>query len=292
MKSRLSILRHVVISMRPKQWTKNGFVFAGLIFSKSFLEPALVLRTVCAFVLFSLVSGSIYIINDLLDRERDLLHPHKCKRPIASGKLKPSTALMFSVVILSISFVISFTFDLKFSMILAAYFLLVLVYSLKLKNVVILDVILIAVGFVLRTIGGAAVIKVWISPWLILCTTLLAMFLALNKRKNELLVLSEGAANHRKILGEYTPELLDMMLSVTTPATVMSYCLYTFSAGKTSYFMLTIPFVLYGIFRYQYLVSVRDMGGNPELVILRDRPLLLDLVLWVTACMAILLLFG
>jgi 4-hydroxybenzoate polyprenyltransferase len=288
----LSILRYVVISMRPKQWTKNGFVFAGLIFSKSFLVPALLLRTVYAFVLFSLVSGAIYIINDLLDRERDLLHPHKCKRPIASGKLKPSTALVFSIAILTISFLLSFLFDLTFTAILAAYLLMVLAYSFKLKNVVILDVILLSLGFVLRTVGGTVVIDVLISPWLILCTTLLAMYLALNKRKNELLVMSDDAANHRKILGEYTPELINMMLSVITPTTVMSYCLYTFSAGKSSYFMLTIPFVLYGIFRYQYLVSVKNMGGSPELVLLKDMPLLLDLVLWIAVCVVILMLAG
>lgn len=271
----------IMASMRPKQWTKNSFVFAGLIFSKYFFYLDAVIRTLYAFLLFSLVSGSVYIINDVVDRDKDKLHPRKSVRPIASGKLKPGEALGYSIIIFAAALSLAFILDFGLFLILAVYFLLVLMYSLKLKNVVILDVILIAVGFVLRTVGGAVVIHVRISPWLIVCTTLLSLFLALNKRKNELLVLSENAVGHRKILEEYTPELIDQMLSVVTSTTVMSYSLYTFSAGKSYYMMLTIPFVLYGIFRYQYLASSKDMGGSPELVLLKDRPLLINIVLWV-----------
>jgi 4-hydroxybenzoate polyprenyltransferase len=281
----------LVLSMRPKQWTKNGFVFAGLLFSRSFIHPRLVLEAFYAFVLFSLVSGTVYIINDILDREKDAHHPRKCKRPIASGRLNPRIALVYALIVLVASLALSLLDDYRLFIILLAYFLLVLAYSLKLKHVVILDVILLSMGFVLRTIGGGVVIDVWISPWLILCTTLLALFLALNKRKNELLVLSEDAVKHRKILDEYTPDLIDKMLSVITSTTVMSYSLYTFSAGKSSYMMLTIPFVLYGIFRYQYLVAVKDMGGSPELAFLQDIPLMIDLILWVVACAVIVLFF-
>jgi 4-hydroxybenzoate polyprenyltransferase len=275
--------KNLVISMRPKQWIKNSFVFAGLIFSKSFLHLEPILRTLCCFVLFSLVSGSVYIINDLIDRRKDALHPVKRSRPIASGRLKYSTALAFALIISIFSLSISYFFNLKFFLVLLAYFFLVLAYSLKLKNVVILDVIVLSMGFVLRTAGGAVAIDVWISPWLILCTTLLALFLALNKRRNELMVLSDDAGKHRKILDQYTPDLIDKMLSVITSATVMSYSLYTFSAGKSGYMMLTIPFVLYGIFRYQYLVTSKNMGGSPELTLYRDKPLLLDILLWIAA---------
>lgn len=277
----------LVESMRPKQWIKNGFVFAGLIFSKSFLKLEPLLETIYCFLLFSMVSGAVYIINDILDKEKDELHPVKCKRPIASGRLDSSRALVFSLAVLSISLTLAAFLDTGLFLILFAYFFLVLAYSLKLKNIVILDVIVLSMGFVLRTVGGAVVIGVWISPWLILCTTLLALFLALNKRRNELLVLSVKAGEHKKILDQYTPELINSMLSVITSATVMSYSLYTFSAGKSSYMMFTIPFVLYGIFRYQYLVLSKESGGSPELTLFRDKPLLVDVALWVIVCVVI-----
>jgi 4-hydroxybenzoate polyprenyltransferase len=179
----------------------------------------------------------------------------------------------------------------EFFLVLVSYFLMVLAYSLKLKNVVIVDVIIISLGFVLRTLGGTLAIKVDISPWLIICTTLLALFLALNKRKSELLVLSDDAGQHRKILEEYSPELIDQMLSVVTSTTVMSYALYTFSAGKSYYMMFTIPFVLYGVFRYQYIASVKDMGGSPELALLKDKPLLINVILWIVSSIIIVTLF-
>jgi len=273
-------LYYILKSMRPKQWTKNSFVFAGLIFSKSFFYIEPVIRSVYAFLLFSVVSGAVYLINDVIDRKKDMLHPRKCKRPVASGKLKPIEALLSAGIILVASLLIAFTLDFKLFLVLAGYALMVSLYSLILKNVIILDVIIIAMGFVLRTIGGAVVIDVKISPWLIECTTLLALFLALNKRKSELLVMSEDASKHRKILNQYTPELIDQMLGVVTSTTVITYSLYTFNAGKTYYMMFTIPFVLYGIFRYQYLVATTDLGGSPELALLKDKPLMIDIILW------------
>jgi 4-hydroxybenzoate polyprenyltransferase len=221
--------------------------------------------------------------------EKDSHHPHKRKRPIASGKLNTGVALAFALIVLAVSLSLSILENYKLFIILLAYFLLTLLYSIKLKNVVILDIIILSMGFVLRTLAGGVVIGVLISPWLILCTTLLALFLALNKRKNELLVLSENAPKHRKILDEYTPDLIDSILSVITPTTVISYSLYTFSAGKPSYMMLTISFVLYGIFRYQYLVTAKGSGGRPESAILQDMPLLADLILWAISCVVIIL---
>jgi 4-hydroxybenzoate polyprenyltransferase len=287
----METVKLLIVSMRPKQWIKNGFVFAGLLFSRSFLELGPVLETVACFLLFSAVSGAIYILNDLVDVEKDAHHPVKCKRPIASGRLGGSTALVFSLGVLAVSLALAAFADVRLFLILFGYFLLVLAYSLKLKNIVILDVIVLSMGFVLRTAAGAVVIDVWISPWLILCTTLLALFLALNKRRNELLVLSDKAGEHKKILEHYTPELINNMLSVITSATVMSYSLYTFSAGRSSYMMLTIPFVLYGIFRYQYLVMSQDEGGSPELTLLKDKPLLISILLWAAACAVIVAFF-
>lgn len=281
MKILVKKISDLIVSMRPKQWTKNGFVFAGLIFSRSFFNPKLGLRSVYAFLLFSAVSGTVYIVNDVIDREKDALHPKKSKRPIAAGRLKAAEALAAAAILLAFSLVLAYRLSFQLFLILAAYFVLVCTYSLKLKHVIILDVILIASGFVLRTVGGTAVINVRISPWLIVCTTLLALFLALNKRKTELQILSENAANHRKILEEYSPQLIDQMLSVITSTTLMSYALYTFNAGRSYYMMLTIPFVLYGIFRYQYLVHTKDIGESPELVLLKDKPLLVNVILWI-----------
>ncbi|NSW91618.1 MAG: decaprenyl-phosphate phosphoribosyltransferase [Firmicutes bacterium] len=281
----------IFISMRPKQWIKNGFVFAGLIFSKSFFDMEAILKTVYAFILFSIVSGTAYVVNDVVDRNRDAVHPLKCKRPITSGRLKPVEALLPLSVFLVVAIYISYRLNMKFFLILTAYFLLVLAYSIVLKNVAIIDVIIIALGFVLRTLGGTAIINVIISPWLIMCTTFLALFLALNKRKNELVLLSENAANHRENLGQYTSELIDQMLPVVTSATIMSYSLYTFSSGKSHYMMFTIPFVIYGVFRYQYLVSTGVKGGSPETVFLKDKPLLLNVILWIVSCVIIVTLF-
>jgi len=275
--------KNLIKSMRPKQWVKNCFVFAGLIFSKSFFQLELILRTIYCFAFFSMVSGVVYIINDIIDADKDALHPVKCKRPIAAGRLGSSQALVFSLILLVASLTMALIFDIKLFIILLVYFLLILSYSLALKNIVILDVIVLSAGFVLRTVAGATVIDVWISPWLILCTTLLALFLALNKRKSELHVMADKAGEHRKNLEQYTPGLIDNMLSVITSTTVMSYSLYTFSTGKSGYMMLTIPFVLYGIFRYQYLVSSKDMGGSPEVTLFKDKPLLINIVLWIVA---------
>lgn len=284
-------VKNFIYSMRPKQWIKNSFVFAGLIFSKSFVHMEPIFKTVYCFILFSLVSGTVYIVNDIIDKEKDKLHPVKCKRPIASGKLNASQAMVFALVVLAISLSLALFYNFKLFLILLVYFILVLSYSIKFKNIVILDVIILSAGFVLRTVGGAVIIDVWISPWLILCTTLLALFLALNKRRNELLVMSDKAGEHRKILDQYTPELINNMLSVITSTTVMSYSLYTFTASKSSYMMLTIPFVLYGIFRYQFLVTSKDMGGSPELTLFKDKPLLINVALWVVVCVIIVAFF-
>ncbi len=276
----------VVQSTRPRQWTKNQFIFAGILFSQNILQTAFLLRTISAFFVFCLLSGSVYIVNDLIDSGRDARHPAKSQRPLASGSLKRSEALAAVVLLAVFSFLISSQLGLRFLTVASAYFLLQIFYSLRLKDVVILDVFVVAFGFVLRVVAGGIVIGVNVSAWLIICTILLALFLALSKRRHELIVLGEEAAAHRSVLDQYSPYLLDQMISVVTASTVVTYALYTMSAETVTKFatknlIFTIPFVIYGVFRYLYLIHRREMGGNPESVVVTDKPLMIDILLWV-----------
>ncbi len=281
----------LLAAMRPKQWTKNLVIFAGIIFAQKLLINDYLLQTFYAFIIFCLVSGSGYIINDLVDLEKDRVHPEKQNRPLASGRLSARLAAVFAVLVAAVSLSSAFWLSLNFGFIVLAYFLLTLSYSFKLKNVVIIDVLAIAIGFVFRAVAGAVAIAVSISPWLLMCTFLLALFLALTKRKHELLLLVENAHSHRNILGEYRPEMLDQMISVVSSSTVMAYSLYTFTSGHSVYLMATIPFVIFGIFRYQYLVYRRDIGGSPETALLKDPSMLINIILWVISCSMILYLF-
>jgi len=284
-----NVMMNILITMRPKQWIKNMFVFAGLVFSRSFLIKESLLKSLAAFILFCIVSGIVYIINDTADRENDAVHPRKKMRPIASGRLSITAALIAAGFMLIAALLAAWFLDIVFFMVLLGYFILVCAYSFILKHVVIIDVLAIAMGFVLRTVAGTVVIHVRLSPWLLLCTLLLALFLGLNKRRGEIVALAEGAVEHRQILGEYSLPLVDHMLSVITSTTLMSYSLYTFNAGN-SLMMITIPFVLYGFFRYQYLVQKKDMGEVPELTLLADKPLLTSILLWLAVSFVIVLL--
>ena len=276
----------VVRSMRPRQWTKNLILFAALIFSQNIFSPLLLFRAVAAFAIFCFLSGCVYIINDLLDLKQDQIHPIKSKRPLASGKLKPATAVIAAIALFCLSFGSAAAFtNLTFMLVALIYFVLQLAYSTLLKHVVILDVFCIAAGFVLRAIGGAEVIDVPFSTWLLFCTMLLSLFLALSKRRHELLLLEDDAIHHRKILFEYSPYLLDQMISVVTASTVITYTLYTVSEDTVSKFgtdrlKFTIPFVLYGIFRYLYLIHQKNEGGSPEHVLLNDLPLIICVLLY------------
>ncbi len=273
-------------SMRPKQWTKNLILFAAPIFSQNLSSFPFLFKAVTAFVIFCIISGCVYIINDLFDLKQDKIHPLKSHRPLASGKLKPSTAIVATITLLLISFGSSLlTCNLMFTVIAFCYFLLQLVYSMFLKHIVILDVFSIAAGFVLRAIAGAEVIDVPFSTWLLFCAILLSLFLALSKRRHELILLEDDAIHHRKILFEYSPYLLDQMISVVTASTVITYTLYTVADETVSKFgtdrlKYTIPFVLYGIFRYLYLIHQKNEGGSPEKVLLNDFPLLLCILLY------------
>lgn len=279
--------------MRPKQWTKNGVVYAGVVFTKHIFDLNILLEATLAFILFCAISSSVYILNDLVDIEKDRQHPRKRLRPLPSGKLKPAQAIAALVVLLAITIPASFFLQWLFGVVVLAYFILQIGYSFYLKHVVILDIFTIAAGFVLRAIGGAVAISVVVSPWLLVCTMLLSLFLGLAKRRHELVLLADGAISHRRILKEYSSDLVQEMTSVVTSATVVAYSLYTITAENlpaNHAMAVTIPFVLYGIFRYLYLVY-KDEAAPPDELLLRDYPLLIDIFLWGITAISILYFF-
>lgn len=287
------MIADLLTSLRPRQWTKNLLVFAGLIFSHNLHRPALVGRAVLAFLVFCALSGSMYLVNDVLDAERDRSHPQKRLRPVASGRLPARVALAAGLGLALAACGVAFVLSVRFGAVAVAFVALLVAYSAGLKHVVILDALLIASGFVLRALAGVVVIDEVFSHWLLLCTILLALFLTFGKRRHELLLLEEGAAGHRPILSEYSAQLLDQMIAVVTAATLMAYALYTVAPETqaklgTAQLPLTIPLVLYGLFRYLYLLYRRDLGGNPSDHLLTDRALLLAVVLWGGAVVALL----
>ncbi len=290
----MQILRALFKTMRPKQWTKNGIIFAALVFDKKIFQWDYLWRTLTGFLLFSLVSGVVYIINDIVDMEKDRQHPRKRQRPLASGALSPRLALGFAIVVGLASLAIAFWLSTGFGLILTGYLVLQIAYSLYLKNIVLLDIIAIAAGFVLRVAAGTPLVDAEnFSPWLYICTTLLALFLALGKRRGELMLLGEEAGNHRESLQFYTCGLLDQLISLVTSSTLLAYALYTFSAPnlpQNHAMMLTVPFVIYGLFRYLYLVHAEGVTLAPDEVLLTDRPLQVDLLLWGVSAASILYL--
>ena len=289
------MLRQLLITMRPKQWTKNVFIFAPLLFDLKLFDPYYITRTVAAAFLFCILSGSVYLINDLTDAEKDRQHPTKRSRPLASGKLKRNWALAAAILLPPLSLTLSLFLDPWFALIGLVYFAIQLAYSLGLKNVVIVDVLIIASGFVLRVAAGSAVVDAArFSPWLYVCMTWLALFLGFGKRRNELELLEGDALQHRKVLQEYSPQLLDQMMALVTSSTVIAYSLYTFSAENlppNKSMMLTIPFVLYSIFRYLYLIHQKNLGGSPEEILLGDVPFVVSNLCWGATVLLILYLY-
>ena len=270
-------------TMRPKQWAKNIFLFAGLIFDQKLTDIPSFFHVLAGFILFSLISGVVYIINDIADVEGDRKHPKKCSRPIASGALPIRTAWVAAGVILLIVIPLAFLLSSSFSLIVLTYFLLNLAYSKWLKHIPIIDVIILASFYVIRVAAGVVLIDVMrFSPWLYVVTTLLALFIGFGKRRAELTLLEEDAINHRRVLEGYTIPLLDQFITIVSGTTIVAYSLYTFSAPNlpsNHSMMLTIPFVLYGIFRYLYLIHLEE-GGSPEDVVFADRPLQAAIILY------------
>jgi len=281
----------LVVSLRPRQWVKNLFVFGGLVFSQR-LFTASVWPALGAFAIFCALSGAIYLFNDVADRDKDRLHPSKRERPIASGLLAIPVALGSAIMLIVVGLAAAAALSPSFAVVALTYVGLLNLYSVALKHVVIVDVLTVAIGFVLRAIGGALAIGVDISGWLLICTILIALFLALGKRRHEYLTLEGEAARHRPILAEYSAGLLDQMIAVVTASTVTAYALYTMSPETVAKFHTqllpaTLPFVLYGIFRYLYLLYRRQLGGNPSELFLNDRALLVNTVGWILAVLLI-----
>jgi len=285
------LILSIIKSMRPKQWTKNFFVFAGLLFTLDRPHPTSdYVKVILAFALFCILSGVVYLVNDIRDIEGDRKHPLKSKRPIASGKLSRTAAWISAYTLVLIALAGSVLLDRVFAEVAFAYAALLTAYSVFLKDIVILDVMTIATGFVLRAVAGAAVIHVAISPWLLMCTILLALFLGLAKRRGELVQIESGVPNHRASLAHYSLPLVDQFIGITAGSTIIAYALYTFfsKTGEAHpYMMATMPFVIYGIFRYLLLIHQNAGCESPELLVLADKPLLIDIGLWAVACVLV-----
>ena len=285
----------IIESMRPLQWFKNGLLFIALIFSGNIFNSLFAGKVTLAFIVFCLISGAVYIINDIADRERDGVHPLKSNRPIASGKLGISEAWISAAVLVSVSLVFAFLLNSPFGFIIAGYFVLFILYTYLLKSIVIVDILTLASGFVIRTVAGGVVIDVEISSWLLLCTMLLALFMVIGKRRHEIMILGENAVPHREVLYEYSNIFMEQMIAIVTASTLMAYCFYTISDETfirlgTKELKYTIPFVHYGIFRYLYLIYRKDVGGTPVKDIFRDIPTIINLFLWIVAVVIILYL--
>jgi 4-hydroxybenzoate polyprenyltransferase len=290
-----STVRGLVRAMRPAQWTKNAIVYAALVFDGKLLQPDLFLRTTVIALCFCLVSSSVYLINDLVDMENDRQHPRKRLRPLPSGELSPRVAALAAVVLGAVGILVALWLNVWAGAVTVAYLLQNLAYSFFLKNHVIVDVMVLSVGFLLRVVAGVAVVHVEnFSPWLYVCVTLLSLFLGFGKRRHEITLLQGDAANHRASLEQYNLPLLDQLIGLVTTSTLVSYTLYTFEAqtalAQDGRMLLTVPFVFYFIARYLYLIHVRKQGGAPDELLLQDRPLLLNSVLWM-ATVVILIYF-
>jgi len=288
------VLKYLLKTMRPKQWLKNVFVFGPLVFDVKLFNPLYLTRTVAGFVLLCLASGVVYIVNDLVDAEKDRQHPRKRHRPIAAGKLGSNTAIAAAVIITLLTIPLGLALHPYFGALLVAYLLLQLAYSFWLKHLVIIDVMTIATGFVMRVAAGVPLVDAErFSPWMYVCMALLALFIGFGKRRHELALLKENADSHRAILQEYSLPFLDQIITIITAATLVAYALYTFSAPNlpaNDAMMLSTPFVLYSVFRYLYLVQVRGLGGEPAEIVLRDHPLQAGVVLWGLSVVAIMYL--
>lgn len=285
----------MLLSLRPAQWTKNLILFAGLIFGGRLFDPVAVKASVLGFLVFCVMSGVVYLVNDVRDIEADRQHPTKSLRPIAAGTISPTAALATAVVLLTAGLITAWYLAPAFGMVALAYVSLLTVYSIALKHLVILDVLAIAGGFVLRAVGGAVVIGVAISHWLLVITLLGALFLALGKRRGEITTLADGGTGHRPILAHYSTELLDQLIAIVASATLLAYAFYTISPETVAKFgtdnlLFTLPFPLYGVFRYLYLIHKHDGGANPSETLISDRPILTCVALW--ACAVAFVIYG
>jgi 4-hydroxybenzoate polyprenyltransferase len=291
---------HLFLAMRPRQWTKNLVVFAGLVFSRNLGNQALVLKSIEAFVVYCILSGMIYIINDITDLEKDKLHDTKKHRPLPSGKLAVRDAIIFAAPVSAAALYVSSLVGAKFFIVTCFFFLFNILYSFFLKRIVLLDVLSISVSFLMRAIAGVEALNaidagIGLSPWLLICTLFLSLFLGFCKRRHEL-VFMEQAVSHREALGEYSPRLLDQLVGITASGAIFSYSVYTIWPDTVEKFgttdlVYTIPLVLLGIMRYLYLVYSQHKGGSPSDLLLTEKFLLIDVFAWVMLVVAIFYLF-
>ena len=300
--SALIIFKGLLLSTRPKQWTKNLIIYFALFFSAGeawhyqdiALTISLLGRTTSAFILFSALTGAVYLLNDILDTAGDRHHPTKCLRPIASGQVPLTVAWATSAGLAVTAFSLSFLLFPAFALVAFGYLLTMVAYSVVLKHIVLIDVFAISAGFVLRAVAGATVLQVPISPWLYICTALGALLIALSKRRSELVLAGNNAGRQRDTLGHYTTSLIDQLIAIVAPSTLLVYILYTFTAfnvPENQAMMLTIPFVAYGLFRYIYLVHVKVLGENPEDILVSDMPLITSIALWLATAATVLVVF-
>ena len=291
MRDGVSLPKSLLRLMRPKQWVKNGFLFAPLLFAGSLFDPALVLLCCAGCILFSFAASSVYILNDIVDREKDRQHPKKCQRPVASGAVSVGQAVVLLIVLLGISFSVSVYLNIWFALVLAAYVVFNLAYSFVLKHVPVVDVMSVATMYVFRIVAGAVIIGSYLlSPWIVLCTFFVSLLIAVQKRKGELASVEEGKSEGRQVLRYYRPEILRDMAVTLGAVTITAYCLYTFQSDTSGLMILTVPFVMFGLLRYQILTGTTNVGETPEEIVLKDKPMVLDLGLWVLACIGILYL--
>lgn len=284
----MQLLRDIIYSMRPRQWTKNLLVFAAILFAGKANDLHAVWQVVVAFVAFCILSGAVYLLNDSLDADRDRKHPDKCQRPIAAGRIPVYEGILLAVTLALLGLAVSYFVNFSFFLTALIYLALTTAYTLWLKHQVILDVLTVSLGYVLRAVAGAEAISVAISPWLIICTLLLTLFISLGKRRSEIVQLEEGATGYRETLQEYSTGLLDQMIAVVTASTVVTYCLYTVDERTlqvvgTGNLVYTVPLVIYGIFRYLYLMHQKQLGQHPDQLLLTDGPLLLTVALYTAA---------
>lgn len=278
----------IIKLLRPEQWIKNFFVFGALLFSNSIFNGSRVRASIVAFIAFCLISSSVYILNDIVDRENDKKHPKKCNRPIASGRVGVIEAIGIGVVLATISLALGVSLNKYVGLIILLYLINNLVYSFKIKKVILLDVFSISIGFILRLLAGSVAINVKISSWIILCTLFLSLFLGFGKRRNELIVLGEDAKSHRKNLSQYTEKLLDQIISIVLACTIVFYAIYCAIGSGDENFIVTTILVLFGVLRYYYLMYSKNQGGNPTEIVLKDRQLGGCIALWIITCTLVL----
>lgn len=280
--------KYIIKLLRPKQWIKNFFVFGPIIFSNNLLNFNLLIRNVITFISFCLISSNIYILNDIVDKERDKKHPFKCNRPIASGKISLLKAFIIGIVLCLISLILAISLNKYIAIIICLYVLNNIAYSFKIKNIFLIDILSISLGFILRVLAGGISITVQISKWIILCTLFLSLFLGFGKRRNEIIVLGKNASSHRQNLSQYTEKLLDQFINISLTCTIMSYSIYCILGAYSDNFILTIIFIIFGILRYYYLMYSKGAGGNPAEIVLKDKQLFNCILLWGCTCIVIL----